>query len=291
MAIAVSGTRLAVGAQFSAGGFDIPITSTPTDGASIFVTMASNDNTTVASAVTDTKGNVYALMFDAGNVGVGVRMCLFVCKEQHNLVSGDLVKITAGFGGVEYVVDAVTGLGTAHVPDVTKVGFNTSVVGSFTTGASSATAYAVELVWVAVGTPVDAGTTQTLVPGSGFTQHASRATASNVSLYVEYLITTGTGAQTGDGTFGTTNSKYVAALATFPEPQSPENTYRAVTGIEAEVAAQVGANRGASQVIAEVAAIVGATRAASQIIAEVAFNSTVPPPTTVPQRPLPIIAG
>jgi asparagine N-glycosylation enzyme membrane subunit Stt3 len=275
MAIAVNATRRASGQSASVDSFTIALTSTPTAGCMLLISIVAASDIAIPTSMTDSYGNVYAQVFESGNHTLGVRAALWVCNAQHDLVSGDLITVVSNnITRFCYAVDEATGLGTAHVPDVTVGTFDAAAVSAFSTGASAATGYANELVWAVIGTPVATATTQTITAGTGYTQQGARVTGTGVaSLYVEYKIVSGTGAQTADGTINTTASKYAARLATFPDPQSPNSTYRAVSAASAEDAAVVGVNRGVS--------FVGV---------EVAGDITVAAPSA-PRRPSPIVAG
>lgn len=290
MAIAVSGTRLVTGTITNSMA-NIVLGSTPAVGAMILISLTSNSSTQTITSITDGRGNTYVQVFDSGNQAAGVRTYLWICVSQHDLVSGDVLLIQNSGSLMAYAVDVATGLGTAHDPDQTITNFSTTNSTTFTTNASAATGYADELVWVVLGTPTSSTSTQTMTPGTGYTQQGSRITnIGGISLYVEYKIVAATGAQTGSGNINTTAAHYATGLATFAAPQSPDSANRATSFAGVNVAATVGVNRGASFVGANVSAVVGVNRGTSFVGVEVAGVISAPTPPNTKRRPFPIVA-
>lgn len=293
MAIAVNSTRLAAVAVANQSAiWNVAIESTPAHGSTVIVTIVVASNTGAVDAVFDARGNAYAAIYDSGNRSVGLRILVFACSSQRGLQNGDFITVLLpGISSVGIAVDEVSGLGSQHVPDASAVAFSTSSVGTFSIGPTGTTAYADELVWAVVATPLASATTQTITAGAGYTQQGTRLVISGLalSLYREYKVVSATGAQTADGTFNTTNSQYVGVVLTFPAPQSPESTRRGASFVGAHVAAQ-GANKGASFVGASVAAKTGTQRASSLVGVEVAGQVTPVTPTVVVRRPSPIVA-
>lgn len=275
MAIAVNGTRLASGATNVLGNPTPTLGATPTLGSTLLISLATSSQTTTVTSADDLRGNTWVQVFDSGNTSTGVRTFLWICKSQRGLVSGDTVRIITGQAPFCYAIDEVTGLGSNHAPDATKAAFDNTNVSAFSTGASSTTAYTDELVWAVIATPVGSGTTQGMTAGTGYTQQGSRIANGSgaVSMYTEYKIVAATGAQTADGTFTTTASKYQAELATFPDPQSPESAQRATAHASVVVSAVVGTQRGVSFIGVEVSMVSGA-----------------PPPPSTKRRPSIIVA-
>lgn len=290
MAIAVPATRLVTG-TFSGASFNLVLGSTPTAGSMILISLAAASNTATITSITDGRGNTYVQVFDSGNQSAGVRTYLWMCAAQHDLVSGDILLIQNASATIAYAIDQATGLGTAHDPDQTITNFSTTNVSSFTTGASGATGYADELVWVVMATPTPTITAQSMTAGAGYTQQGSRVSSSvGISMYVEYKIVAATGAQTGSGNINTTAAHYATGLATFAAPQSPDSANRATSFAGVNVAATVGVNRGASFVGANVSAVVGVNRGTSFVGVEVAGVISAPTPPNTKRRPFPIVA-
>lgn len=294
MAIAVNSTRLGSLVDSGTSPYFVTLTSTPTFGSTLLLSMAASGNTSVITEVYDKYGNTWVQVFDSGSHSpTAVRVYLWVCKSHHSLVSGDIITIKATASGIACALDEATGLGTQHSPDVTVTAFDSTAVSAFSTGASAATSYNDELVWAVIGTPLTSGITQTITAGTGYTQQGVRVAHSvqNVGMYTEYKIISATGAQTADGTINTTASKYACGLATFAAPQSPESTYRATSLAQTEVSVAVGVNRGASFIAAEVAAAIGVQRGVSYVGVEVAGSVTPYVPPSTSRRPMPIVAG
>lgn len=287
MVIAVNSTRLAASGQNTNNATWYAIGSTPAHGSAIIVSLGSPTITDLIDNVTDTRGNVYTRVLDTGvHNPPGLRGWVYVCFSQRDLIAGDSIIVTSMLGTVLCVaIDEVSGLGSdsANTPDATATSFSGSDVGTFSTGTSGATAFANELVWAILVVSKNGGT-QSITPGTGYTQQGSRITSFSVGMYTEYKIVSATGTQEADGTINTQNDKYAVGLVTLPDPQSPGNTYRDASFARAEIAGQT-INRGASMVVAEVAAVMGASRAAGFIGVEVACTVGAPPPPTTPRRP------
>lgn len=275
MPIAVNATRRGTSTTNVGGVCSIALTSTPTAGCTLLLSVAVAGNTTTITggSIRDPQGNAWVQLADGGNQSNGVRVFLLACLAQNNLKSGDSVTFTISPSVVTCMaLDEVTGLGTLHAPDQTTTGASTTNTTSVATGTTGTTAYANELVWVVVGTPTTSTTTQSMTAGATYTQQGSRITTSNLSLYAEYKVVAATGTQTAAATLVTTAAPYSALLVTLPDPQSPESTRRAVSGASTEVAT-TGANRAVSGVGAEVAAT-GPNVAASYVGIEVAILPT-----------------
>lgn len=292
MAIAVNSTRLAAVGQSVGTVVWHAIGATPTHGSAIVVSIGCPTASDLITKVTDVRGNVYTRVLDTGvHNPPGLRGWVYVCFSQRGLVAGDSIIIMVPLSTVLCVaVDEVTGLGSdsANTPDVTVDSFSTSDVGTFSTGTSAATALANELVWAILVVSKNGGT-QSITPGTGYTQQGARIVGTGVGMYTEYKVVSATGTQEADGTINTQNDKYVVGLVTLPDPQSPGNTLRDASFARAEVSGQT-INRGASLVAAEVAAVMGASRAAGFIGVEVACTVGAPPPPTTPRRPSIIVA-
>lgn len=287
MAIAVNSTRLvAVGSSTNNVAW-YALGSTPAHGSTIIVSIGTPSSLDLITKVTDTRGNVYTRVLDTGSHSPpGLRGWVYVCFSQRDLVAGDFIIITSMSGSVLCVAaDEVTGLGSdsTNTPDVTVSSFSGSDVGTFSTGTSGATAFANELVWAILVVAKNGGS-QSITPGTGYTEQGSRIVSFSVGMYTEYKIVGATGTQEADGTINTQNDKYAVGLVTLPDPQSPGNTYRGASIAAAEVAGQT-INRGASMVAAEVAAVIGTSRAAGFIGIEVACVVGGAPPPATPRRP------
>lgn len=294
MAIAVNATRLGTLANNNLPTVaTLTLGATPAAGSTILVTIASSTAAQAITSVQDSRGNTYTQMYDSGNPGFSVHLFVYACMSQHGLQSGDFIYIvtTNGFNGV-VTADEASGLGSRHAPDQSAGANSSTAVSSFSMGPTSATAYANELVWAVIATPTIASSTQSITPGTGYTQQGSRVTVATLSMsvYTEYKIVAATGAQTANGTINTTAAQYVGVVLTFPDPQSPESTQRGASYVGADVSATTGPNRGASFVGANVSARVGANRGMSFVGVEVAGQVSAPPAVTTHRRPGPILA-
>lgn len=251
----------------------LTLSAAPTEGSMVIVTTVFAANTGAIASITDRYGNTYTQIYDSGNRSANVRIVVYVCTSQHGLQNGDTLFLDSGLSNFVASCDEITGLGTQHIPDVTIVDAASSTnVSAYSAGPTSTTTYASELIWCVVATNIDTATTQTITPGTGWTQHGSRLTNNSAqSLYTQYKIQAATAAHTGNGTLNTTASRYIAVVFTFPAPQSPESTRRASSYQSVSVATTT-PTRGLAFVGVEVAGVI-----------------TPIAPTTTKRRPSPIV--
>jgi hypothetical protein len=188
------------------------ITATPTltlSGSLILVFVGSSGLSEVVSTVTDNSGNVYAQAYaSAGGTGGNTE-----CWYAQNTTPTNSVVVT--FSGSTFTrsvfVREYSGMGKVLVLDrtVTSNGSGTSV----TTGASSATRNAAELV---VCNTSCLGTSPTLSVGAGYGNYTSQAVIAAASLHaIEDKTVAALGTQTGTMTAGGTLPVWDVGLATF----------------------------------------------------------------------------
>ena len=189
----------------------------------VVIVMATAANTVLS--VTDTLSNTYTNLPNASgysNTSLTPRMEMWYAYNVRGgattitvteSASGTSSKIMYAheFGGVQSLSDPL---------DVQKFGTGSSA--SPTTGASSTTAVASELVVVGCG---DAGSGTSITVGAGYKGFLSDATSPS-EISTEYNVTTATGAQTG--TVGFDNpAAYAIGLATFKgAPVGVPNNYQ-----------------------------------------------------------------
>lgn len=287
MAIAVTGriTSGDVGSNITY----VTLGSTPTAGAAILVSLGTQSTADSILQVFDNKGNTYTRVYASSiHTNVLLRTYLYMCPSQRGLASGDQIIIVAVNGTIGvYGIDEATGIGSAHLPDVSAEGFSASDVATFSSGATGTPAYANELCWSIIATEKNGGT-QSITPDAGWTQIGTRETNTNISMYNMYRIISAAAAQTASGAINTQSDNYVAFVATFPDPQTPPNDRRAASAVGIEVDTRF-ANRGASFVAAELTTKF-ANRGASFVGVEVAGTITAPPPASTRRRPPIIVA-
>lgn len=215
-----SGTPQTTSATFS---------STPTSGCDVLLSLLIPSASRVPTAVTDTRGNTWVQLALAPDTGTNIRVALWAAFNQSGLVASDVVTVTwsgAGTLPTLYALDEVDGLRSTTTPEQTATGFSTTNVSAVSVGPTAATTTADTLDWCVIGTNVTNIPTQTLTPGSGYTQQGARVTSTAGSLYVEYQIVSSTGTQSATGTLNTTTSKYAALLSTLPGPAAAASARR-----------------------------------------------------------------
>jgi hypothetical protein len=184
-------------------------------GNTIIVMFAMNPATSGTVSVIDSRGNGYTSNADSGTGGT-TRTLIFSASVNTALKTNDTITVTCPSVTYKAVsIYSVSGLASASVVDKTHTGTGSST--SPSSGATSTTTQASELLIGAIGGAYHASTTFTA--GTGFTALTSAladsgSSSSSVTIQPEYELVSATGAYSATGTLSTSRG-WSAAIVTF----------------------------------------------------------------------------
>lgn len=183
--------------------------SANTAGNAIIVAIANDGSSGSVTSVTDTAGNTYTRAIEEPSSGDTVSCEIWYCLNVKAQAS-NVVTANQGFNDGVIWAQEWSGLATSSGLDQTKGAKGTATAAS--TGASSTTMQASELVFVAG--ELDVSGSNSLSVGSGYSNFNS-ASSGTVIGAIESKVVSATGAQTGAMTSSASGVTWRLALATF----------------------------------------------------------------------------
>ncbi len=194
----------------------VSIGSSVTAGNSIIVTIAIDYDNSGSVSCSDSRGNSYTVDVDQIYSSY-VRTIVCSAHNVTALSSGDTITVSHPSAAPRAVsVHEFSGLAPTGTLDRTASATGSS--SSFSSGSTSTTTQADELLIGAIGT--DGRITDTFTPGSGYTALTRAGTnstgmwATNNTINPEYRIVSSTGSYVADGT-NSTSRRWAATIATY----------------------------------------------------------------------------
>lgn len=216
------GEKVMKNAIANPSGTAVALTSSSTPNNYLFAISIFTAATTAGPSMTDSQGQSWSLdasiLDDAGGANVGV--ALLSCANPVGLTSSDTV--TTSFTGGSHVGLAIEEFSNIRLTSPrdkvhTDQDSNDDGAGNVTTGSTTTTAQAIELVWgiFANGTKAFSSFTH----GGGYTSPATslvhNSTGGNWSFGQEFKVTAATGAQTATGTFDLNTFIFSGMVVTY----------------------------------------------------------------------------
>jgi hypothetical protein len=206
-AVAPAGTEIATNQSAAAASLAITVPAVAQNKRVVVCVGYEPGGGASVSSITDSRGNTYTAV-DTGSVA-SIGVAIWSANMATALQLNDVITINMSNGTSRLTghVSRLDNVLTAAVVD--KVAHAT---GSGTSPSSGATAATTQAAEIAIGAIAAAGAS-TFTAGSGWTKFATQP-AQTITLNVEYKVLAATGAQTADGTLGTSQT-WAAVVGTF----------------------------------------------------------------------------